>query len=592
MSEDTKIFDPSELSKDPNLNIDTSPGPKEYVVTCKDFDDLDSLYDDMETPGGNLYIPDRVVDLVHRRSISRNTHYMLTDEEAELVRQDARVIACELAPRLRGLKAVPFWEQTGRFSKNDNHTYTNTSKNWGLYRIITGNTVANWGTDGTEDIDIQEPIRTTSSGRNVDVVIVDAHINPDHPEFAVFPDGTGGSRVNQFNWFQYSADLGNETPETYTYSAIGWVGPGGNSNHGTHVAGTVAGNTQGWARNANIYNMAFQDALSGVDDWSTLLWDYLRTFHLTKPINPNTGRRNPTITNHSWGFSLFAGGWWIGNLNSVTYRGQTVLRTSYGTELLWRNALRGRGVPVWATNGTNWFIVAQPGRDAATEADIQDAINDGVIIISAAGNSRWCCSSDGDDDFDNAYLLSNGVSLNHSRGSTPAAADNVICVGSIGSLQNESKSNFSNWGPRVDIWAPGSDIISCVFDDTADTEFGITTLEDPRDADFRIGSIDGTSMASPQVCGVIACLAETEQNLTQAEALDYLVKSSLDEVGDLGGNPNLNNTNFGNSNNRYLFMKRKRSISGSLQKTTYKNRNSDTSGVKYPRTNNSVTKRK
>ena len=48
----------------------------EYIVTCRSYEDLENLYDDMETPGGSLYIPDRAVDLVHRRAISRNTHYM------------------------------------------------------------------------------------------------------------------------------------------------------------------------------------------------------------------------------------------------------------------------------------------------------------------------------------------------------------------------------------------------------------------------------------------------------------------------------------------------------------------------------------
>ena len=67
----------------------------EYIVTCKSYEDLENFYDDMETPGGSLYIPNRSVDLVHRRTISRNTHYMLTEEEASEIRKDERVIACE-----------------------------------------------------------------------------------------------------------------------------------------------------------------------------------------------------------------------------------------------------------------------------------------------------------------------------------------------------------------------------------------------------------------------------------------------------------------------------------------------------------------
>ena len=58
----------------------------EYIVTCKSMNDLDSLYDDMETVGGSLYIPDRAIDLVNRRTISRNTHYMLTESEAEQIK--------------------------------------------------------------------------------------------------------------------------------------------------------------------------------------------------------------------------------------------------------------------------------------------------------------------------------------------------------------------------------------------------------------------------------------------------------------------------------------------------------------------------
>ena len=71
----------------------------EYIVTCRSYEDLENLYDDMETPGGSLYIPDRAVDLVHRRAISRNTHYMLTEEEAAEIRNDERVIACERQQR-------------------------------------------------------------------------------------------------------------------------------------------------------------------------------------------------------------------------------------------------------------------------------------------------------------------------------------------------------------------------------------------------------------------------------------------------------------------------------------------------------------
>ncbi len=69
---------------------------KEYIVTLKNKDDLDAFYEDMETPGGSLYIPNRAVECVNRREISRNTHYMLSDAEAEELKKDSRVMFAEL----------------------------------------------------------------------------------------------------------------------------------------------------------------------------------------------------------------------------------------------------------------------------------------------------------------------------------------------------------------------------------------------------------------------------------------------------------------------------------------------------------------
>jgi len=551
----------------------------EYIVTCRSYEDLENLYDDMETPGGSLHIPDRAVDLVHRRAISRNTHYMLTEEEAVEIRNDERVIACERLAKDRGIVPDYLWTQTDDFNKTTG-TFAGDDKNWGLYRVIEGDSVTNWGSDGTDEI-TNRTIVTTSSGKNVDVVIVDAHINPDHPEFAVNPDGSGGSRVNQFNWFQYNSVLGYGSNGTYTYSTSG-ASP--NSNHGTHVAGTACGNTQGWARDANIYNMAFSDTLSGVTDWDEKLWDYLRHFHKNKAINSATGRRNPTITNHSWGYSRVNIN--LSTLTSVTYRGTTTALS--GTDSQKKTVLEDNGVPVPA----NTYLFKTPARIAAVDADVQDAIADGVIVISSAGNSYWNCDTSSGNDYNN-YTSGSGGTVYHSRGSTPGSADNVICVGSIGSKINEYKSNFSNWGERVDIWAPGSDIISAVYDSSSPPTSYNPIIADSRNSSYHLASISGTSMSGPQVAGVIACLAEQEPFITQAEALQHLKENALAEVGTTGTINHSNNGSstgyeaFGDSHNRYLFMPKKRPETGTLSPAfLHKNRNSDSAGVKYPRVRN------
>ena len=671
--------------------VGITTGLAEYIVTCKSYEDLENLYDDMETPGGSLYIPDRAVDLVHRRTISRNTHYMLTAAEAEEIRNDERVLACEINPTDMGLVAEPFWVQTGDFNKTSG-SFAGDDKNWGLWRVITGqsypvvtyninvsnsgasaytlsgsdrngsvsgnnvtvtlkvgdtvNFVVNasghpfyirvsngganvstpaatnqgtqsgtvswtpntagtyyyqcgnhsgmigiitvnaqtndWGSDNSVEITNQEII-TTASGKNVDVILVDSPVNPDHPEFAVNPDGTGGSRVIEFNWLQYNSVLGHGANGTYDYSQ------NTSNDHGTHVAGTVGGNTQGFARDANIYQMDFMDGAAGKTNWATMLWDYIRHFHKNKPINPATGRRNPTITNHSWGYNyLYA--FTFDSVFSVTTRGNTTILS--GTLAERKAAIEAAGIPGYA--GLGQGVNPAPARYYAIEEDIKDMMDDGVIMIGAAGNNAYPIDLPSGLDYDNSYFVLNvGSYLSH-RGSTPTAVDGCICVGSIGSKTTENKSYFSNWGPRVDIWAPGSDIISAVYDNTSPFFSYLPIVADSRNSSYYLASIDGTSMACPHVTGVIACLLETEPNLTQAEALQYLKEHSLAEVGDPGGNPSSVDTGYealgSNSNNRYLFIERKREVTGSLQQTRFKNRNPDTAGVKYPRTNNSVHK--
>ena len=153
----------------------------EWIVTLHNKEDLDDFYDDMETPGGSITIPDRKVELVNRRTISRNTHYMLTWEEAEEVRADKRVAGLDLAAELEETTKPNGWSMTGTFSKD---WFTDESdKNWGLLRHNEVTNRSNWGANGTSNV--TDTVTVTASGKNVDVVLIDGHFDPGHPEFAV-----------------------------------------------------------------------------------------------------------------------------------------------------------------------------------------------------------------------------------------------------------------------------------------------------------------------------------------------------------------------------------------------------------------------
>ena len=535
------------------------------------MEDADSLIADMESPDGVLYIPNRKVDISQYRELSRNTHFMLTDVEAVQLRNDSRVLAVEQPPRELGIEVVRHWRQTGDFEKNS--SVTSTDKNWGLYRVVAGEQLPGWGV-GASFTQTTQTVTLTSSGKNVDVVIVDAHINPDHPEFAVNVDGTGGSRVVQFDWYSLSNTIGVNTVGSYDYSIV-------SSNHGTHVAGTACGNTQGWARDANIYNMEFAyEGENALFNWELYIFDYLRAFHLNKPINPTTGRRNPTITNHSWGYSY--NNIFLSQISGHTYRG-VFTNISALTTADKKTSLESNGVPVPA--GT--YLFRMPYTYPALNADIEDAIADGVVVVAAAGNSYWNSAYPGDQDYNNSIRVS-GIDYFHSRGSSPAVADGVIVVGNIGVSAQEYKALSSNFGNRVDIYAPGTNIISSVYDSSALSEFG-SLVNDLRNSNYKLSSISGTSMASPQVCGVIACYAEQNPNINSFEALEYLtLNSKKNQIGSNGIDYGDYEWFGDNGNNRYLFYKLERPLFGqSFPKTTFKNR--PATGSVYPRTRISRT---
>jgi hypothetical protein len=391
---------------------------REYIVTAKTKEDLESLYDDLETIGGCECIPDREVQCAHRRPISRNTHYYLTDEEAKLIRNDPRVLDVQLTMKEMGIEFTPSYTINAQFSRWDKRTFnSDTYRQGGFYRCVNGAQVSNWGSDGTGGI--SGTVLATSSGKNVDVVIVDGCFDPNHPEFAV-NDNSGGSRVNQFNWFSLNPEVTGGSAGTYLYVNNGGTYINGSSqqqadnNHGCHVAGTVAGNRRGWARDANIYNInPYGTAPSQVGDF---LFDYIRAWHNSKPVNPITGFRNPTITNHSYNTApTFP----ISSVNYVIYRGiQYDNPTS--SQLTSFNIIN---------NGTN--VLAVPLAFTTLAADLIDAVNDGIIFVGSAGNSSYKCDVPGGDDYDNQISFDFGGSTYleyYNRGASPSFLPEFISV--------------------------------------------------------------------------------------------------------------------------------------------------------------------
>ena len=543
---------------------------REYIVTAKTKEDLESLYNDLETIGGCDCIPDREVECVHRRPISRNTHYYLTDEEAELIKKDPRVLDVALTPEERGATITPQYTLSTT-TWNKSNTNNDAHRSWAMYRCVNGATVANWGSDSTASQNAT--VLFTSTGKNVDVVVVDGCFDPAHPEFAVNEAGTGGSRVNQFNWFSLNPEVTGGAAGTYLYTNVGGnyingtAGQQSDNNHGCHVAGTVSGNRRGWAREANIYNInPYGSAPSTIT--SSLLIDYIRAWHNSKAVNTTTGRKNPTITNHSYGITYNVA---ISNIDYVIYRG-----TQYNSPTAAQLTTFGL-----LNNGTT--VLNIPYVSTAANVDIQDAIADGIIFVAAAGNSSFKIDVAGGQDYDNQIKEVGFAADYYHRGSSPGALDNVICVGNIDATVVEQKATSSNCGPRIDVYAPGTNIISSVHSNEA----GVSDSRTNTIA-AEVIKYNGTSMASPNVAGVVACLAEQWPRMTQAEVRAYLGASSwgqtnLAKLNQVNDNNNTNRPLQG-SPNRYLFYPMVRRVPNPSGTTWVGGQT--TSQISFPRNDN------
>jgi len=561
----------------------------EWIVTLHNHEDLEDFYNDMETPGGNLFIPDRAVGVEKRRSISRNTHYMLTPAEAALVKQDERVWDVDMADMIEN---VPTYEFTGDFDKTTSGSADHI--NWGILRHTVEDNLSNWGLPGTSSK--TRDVNITASGKNVDVVIFDGHFDPLHPEFAVNPDGTGGSRVNQYNWFQN--DIGSGTG-TYAYTPyVDGTYPDNNgdgipdrtddNNHGAHVAGTVAGNKQGWARDANIYNISIYGTnqnfgTNGLS--SSTYWDYVRAWHNAKAVNPATGRKNPTITNHSYGSTV----------TLQAYTASSGAAYSLPEKIEYRGTEYDKGSALAETDYTSRGIYTTDDTPTVQAyftsrfADIQDAIDDGIIVVAAAGNDRCKITNSTDQDYNNkvywpyqffGFDYEQTVYTHRGTGSAAGKAE-VIVVGALSNDTDEKKAGFSNTGSQVDIYAAGETIQSSLNTNQYAT-YG--PYSDSRDSNYEGAKYYGTSMASPQVAGVLAILAESWPNMTQAEAQQWIIdNASDDKMFDSGADDPMDLTSLQGGPNKILRWINQRPEEGfAYPQRNFKPR--PTTGAVYPRT--------
>jgi hypothetical protein len=559
---------------------------REYNVTMKNHSDCEQFYNDMETLGGTSNIPDRECHCCRRRSISRNTVYKLTYAEAEKLLADERVAAVELTPEEQGLKPVPLaWQDTS--THFDKKTESNSQDiQWGLVRQLVKTNPTGWGVGA--DLDLERTVTSQYSGKNVDVVVMDDGCPfPSTFEYAQNADGTGFSRLVQYNWYKHIPELTpTKSAAVYDYSFNATGNSPRTQEHGAHCMGTTAGNTQGWARDANIYFISFYDDTYGsqADLHDASPMDFVRAWHNSKPINPKTGVKNPTIINNSWGYNATT--FDTSKVSSITYRGNTYSPTSGSGPA---------GTAVWDnTLLDNFWCTISTSRNAAADADFEDMINDGIIVVASAGNDNSYMDVVGGPDYNNSFVMWSSSTTSNTyyphRGASPGAATGVINVGAAGAHneasgasiydatgveQQDYRAEFSNFGPRCDIWGAGSAIQSIW--NSGDDLYDNIPSPDPRCAALNLNTTNhqyinnfkkcpGTSMSGPNVCGVLACILEAFPRATQTEIRNYLSTYCDSQMQwTLGGRDDDTDLGYSKSTDvgtRYIFLEQSRISSG------------------------------
>ncbi|WP_406174626.1 S8 family serine peptidase [Streptomyces sp. NBC_00996] len=166
--------------------------------------------------------------------------------------------------------------------------------------------------------------------------------------------------------------------------------------------------------------------------------------------------------------------------------------------ITWASGGSVSGVPA-NTNVAKVINMSLGGSGActsATQSAINAAVNRGTTVVVAAGN-----------DNDNASKYS------------PASCSNVITVAATG--RTGSRASYSNYGPIVDIAAPGGEMSTGTANGILSTlNSGTKTPSSESYAYYQ-----GTSMATPHIVGLVALMKSANPSLTPAQ-IESAVKAN------------------------------------------------------------------
>jgi len=307
--------------------------------------------------------------------------------------------------------------------------------------------------------------------------------------------------------------------------------PGGTiCRHSTPCCALTFGRTQGWAYNANKWVLNLYGSLgSGIEQG----FDIQKLFHQMKPINPEYGNKNPTVSSNSWGYRS--------NKNPVGlyyyhFRGGSP--QPYSSEPTWISHM--------GTQGDNGRWKSEMKTNSLTTA-LDELCDSGVIFVCAAGNSNQKQVDDGHPDFNNYIATNNTDTLEEStfsefsvevtgttnrRGFPQQGGKHINSEGkidyktiNIGALDDDFKSSkeakvgYSDRGESIDCYLAADGTLAANVKyapegDYPSTYPGFTYNSGSGSGVGEDTGFGGTSAACPVAAGFISTILEHNRDWT------------------------------------------------------------------------------
>ena len=317
--------------------------------------------------------------------------------------------------------------------------------------------------------------------------------------------------------------------------------------HGTQCMGASCGRTQGWAFNANKWNLnLYGTSGSGIEAG----FDAQKLFHQMKPDNPKYGTKDPTVSSNSWGYRAVPADegyyYYRGDTNGISY-------TIDGNRSPYHSGNTQPGFMRWVGYfGDYDRMKGQMFPNSMTQA-ADELIESGVIFVGAAGNSNQKQVSWDHPDFDNFYNTGAGVTVGQNyfsefgrqkypytnRRGFPQHAGYVRSgvggtvytypvinigalddsYGSYGGSYKERKVSYSDMGNEIDCFAAADGIITAV-----NSTSGTSRRDTYSNSSISMvdGRFSGTSAACPVAAGMIATKMQYNRDWTWEDVRNWL----------------------------------------------------------------------